>query len=98
MRSNCVYRILSYAFLYNQNLILLIYARHLQPDGGRPCGTLSTAELRTESEKLHLSVSRVQHRTQALTIHQGTMTNTVKAFMTVLGLPSLLSLTFGQSE
>ena len=64
----------------------------MQTGGGRRSGTVSTSELRTDSENRYLSVSRVQHRKQAVTIHQGAMTNAMKTFITVLGLASFLSL------
>jgi hypothetical protein len=99
MRSNRVYRILSFALQSNQNLDMHIQKRHLQPGGGRRSGVLSAAELRTGSKNRHLSVSRVQHRTQTLNIHQGVITNTMKTLTIVLGLASFLSLfTVGQAK
>ena len=45
------------------------------------------------------SVSRVQHRTQALTIHQGAITKTMKTFIILLGLATFPSLfTVGQAK
>jgi hypothetical protein len=66
--------------------------RHVQPDGDRRSGTLSTSKLSAGSENRHLSVSRAQHRTQAVTIHNGAIKNTMKKFITVLGLASFISL------
>jgi len=60
--------------------------------GGRRSGTLPATELRTDFENRHLSVSGVQHGTQAVNIHQGETTNTMKTFIIVLGFASFISL------
>jgi hypothetical protein len=71
MRSVRVSGISSHALQSNQNVDIRTYTRHVQTGGGRRSGTLSIAELRTDSEKQNLNFSAVQHRTHVLTIYQG---------------------------
>ena len=60
--------------------------------GGKRSCTLSTPELRTDSENRQLIVSGVQLRTQAVIFHQGAIIYTMKTLIIVLGLASFLSL------